>query len=152
VGTLKQDLMRNRGRNADQVPRRKFLPDAALDCAIALFVGPYSLFIDQLAADKQGRRASLYKKNVDPGFMPFGRAVRLSAIQYRAVIRKVCLQLYGKKMRVSGGVLVHFLFVLLQRRCAPMLENRAMLPVPWPPAMESKLVAGNQIFFIARSS
>src|ERR1700674_2685325 len=73
--TLKQELMRYPGRNADNISSRKLSPDATLDCAVALFMGSHSLSIHQRTADHQDCRAGLNKEDVNLSFVPLGLAV-----------------------------------------------------------------------------
>ncbi len=114
MGALQQNLMRYSGRNTDHVPGSKLSADPALDRPVAFFVRADGLSIQQCATDKQRCRAGLDEENVSLSFMPLGRAVGLPANQQGAVIGKIRNLLHGKVVRIGGGIVTHFLLILLE--------------------------------------
>lgn len=85
------------GRNTNHVSRGKPPPDAALNCAIALFMRTHRLAIHQSAAQYQGCRSRLHEEDINLGFVPLGRAVSLPVHQHGAIVRKIRQQLHAKR-------------------------------------------------------
>ena len=75
--------MGNLGRNPDNVSGRKFLPDTALDGAIALLMRRDGFTIQKRATHDESRGAGLHEENVDLSFMQFRLTVGFTVNQHQ---------------------------------------------------------------------
>src|SRR5262249_5574474 len=83
--TVEYDLVRHARRNSNDVSSGNFLPDAALNRAIALFVGLGDFPADHGSPRNQSGRARFHDENVGLSFVPFHHAVSLSAREHEIV-------------------------------------------------------------------
>src|SRR6266567_6902166 len=96
--------MGNLGGNPDNVARRKFLPDTALDGAIALLMRRDGFTIQQRATHDESRGARLHEENVDLSFMQFRLTVGIAVNQDEVFVGKILELIDGKTMGISGGL------------------------------------------------
>src|SRR5207248_8089850 len=69
VPALHQHLMRYLRRNPHHIPRPEFLPNSALDRAVALFMRRSRFAVEIRSANQQRRAAGLHQENVALRFM-----------------------------------------------------------------------------------
>ena len=101
--------MGNLGRNPDNVSGREFLPDTALDGAIALLMRRDGFTIQKRATHDESRGAGLHEENVDLSFMQFRLAVGFAVNQDEVFVGKILELIDGKKMGLGRGLRVQCL-------------------------------------------
>jgi hypothetical protein len=99
--TIKQKLVRGFRRDADDISSGNFLPEAALNSAVALFVRRDGLPVHERSSYDERRRTGLYKHNVYLGFMPLRLPVRFTMNKKDGFIGEVSKLLNGEMVRVG---------------------------------------------------
>ncbi len=89
MGALEQDLVWDADGDALDVAGGKLLTSAALNRAVALFVGSNSLSIQISSAHQESCGAGLHEKDVNLSFVPFDLAVRFPMNQQEGLMGEI---------------------------------------------------------------